>query len=103
MVELIGSEKQVQWALEIRTDLREVFEAAKVQFEKWYRDRERWNEKVEKKLKEGSKKIERAVFDNNSAKFYIETFGLSFNPRKVREANRDYFIWQMLQVFLRTL
>lgn len=72
-VQLVGTEKQVKWAEDIRKELVEMYEATKTAFIEKRKENGRW-EKDGAKHEAAMIEIEK-IFNNDSAKFYIEKFG----------------------------
>lgn len=88
-VKLVGSEKQVKWAEDIRKEIVEIYEESKKAFIKSTTEKGKW-EKNHEKYETAMKVIEESsIFNNESAKFYIENFGYA--------GSKEYVIREMAQ------
>jgi len=72
-IQLIGSEKQIKWAKDIRKELVEIVDTSKKSIIELAKERglyERDSEKIEETMA-----VATSILNNDSAKFYIENFG----------------------------
>lgn len=88
MIQLVGSEKQIKWAEDIRKELVGIYEESKKAFIERRKENGKW-EKDSARHEDAMAAIEK-IFDNTESKFYIEKFGYAGSKEYVlREMATD--------------
>ncbi|MFD1884029.1 hypothetical protein [Paenibacillus wenxiniae] len=98
-VDLKGSDKQVDWAKNIREDVWNIVNIAIEEDPKWYMEREKWTEKRQKINEKSYKEVKGFLLDldkNEKASDWINTFGWCCPNKKKRDADRSAYLIEML-------